>query len=194
MFNVGSGVGTRLIDMARDHHRAGRRAAASNIVPWPALAEQIETGDFVADVSRIRRELGWEPRVVAARMGCDGRSRSIGRTWPRDGAPRARRVPRSRLHGRRRRRDGAQPGPASSRRASSRSSAASRGWPDRRGDPADRRTPVACSVSIPACGGRGTCSRHPAHLRETSPTSCTRSCSPPACTVGSPRSSRACRS
>jgi nucleoside-diphosphate-sugar epimerase len=32
-------------------------------VPWPPLAEQIETGDFVADISRIRDELGWTPRV-----------------------------------------------------------------------------------------------------------------------------------
>jgi len=32
-------------------------------VPWPPLVEKIETGDFVADVSRIRRELGWAPAV-----------------------------------------------------------------------------------------------------------------------------------
>ena len=30
-------------------------------VAWPPLAEQIETGDFVADISRIQRELGWQP-------------------------------------------------------------------------------------------------------------------------------------
>ena len=30
---------------------------------WPALAGQIETGDFIADVSRSRRELGWRPAV-----------------------------------------------------------------------------------------------------------------------------------
>ena len=32
-------------------------------VDWPPLAEQIETGDFVADVSRIRREVGWTATV-----------------------------------------------------------------------------------------------------------------------------------
>jgi UDP-glucose 4-epimerase len=32
-------------------------------VSWPAVAEQIETGDFVADVSRIRAETGWRPTV-----------------------------------------------------------------------------------------------------------------------------------
>ena len=30
-------------------------------VAWPALAEQIETGDFVADISRAKAELGWAP-------------------------------------------------------------------------------------------------------------------------------------
>jgi nucleoside-diphosphate-sugar epimerase len=33
-------------------------------VPWPALAEKIETGDFVADVSRIRADLGWSSMVA----------------------------------------------------------------------------------------------------------------------------------
>ena len=32
-------------------------------VAWPALAEQVETGDFVADISRIQRELGWRPTI-----------------------------------------------------------------------------------------------------------------------------------
>ena len=30
---------------------------------WPALAEQIETGDFVPDISRIRAEIGWAPGI-----------------------------------------------------------------------------------------------------------------------------------
>jgi UDP-glucose 4-epimerase len=57
-FNVGSGVGTRMIDMAEtiiDIAGGGR----VEHVPWPSLAAQIETGDFVADVSRIRDEIGW---------------------------------------------------------------------------------------------------------------------------------------
>jgi nucleoside-diphosphate-sugar epimerase len=65
VYNVGSGVGTRFIDMARaiaDIAGGGRVCT----VPWPPLAEQIETGDFVADVDRIRRELGWSPRVELA--------------------------------------------------------------------------------------------------------------------------------
>ncbi len=61
-YNVGSGAGTRMIDMAQ---RIIEIAGGGRVehVAWPALAGQIETGDFVADISRIRRELGWAPTV-----------------------------------------------------------------------------------------------------------------------------------
>ena len=61
-YNVGTGVGTRLVDMAR---RITELAGSGRVehVAWPHLAEQIETGDFVADISRIRQELGWQPAV-----------------------------------------------------------------------------------------------------------------------------------
>jgi UDP-glucose 4-epimerase len=63
VYNVGTGVGTALVEMARaiiDVAGAGRL----EFVPWPPLAERIETGDFVADISRIRRDLGWLPAVA----------------------------------------------------------------------------------------------------------------------------------
>lgn len=62
-FNVGSGRGTALIDMAKEVIAI---AGAGHVehVPWPRLAEQIETGDFVADISRIDRELGWRPSTA----------------------------------------------------------------------------------------------------------------------------------
>jgi UDP-glucose 4-epimerase len=65
IYNVGSGSGTRMIDAARlivDIAGGGRIAH----VPWPPLAEQIETGDFVADISRIRAEVGWTPAIPFA--------------------------------------------------------------------------------------------------------------------------------
>jgi UDP-glucose 4-epimerase len=64
-FNVGSGVGTRMIDMATaiiDITGGGR----IEHVPWPALAGLIETGDFVADVSRLRARLDWAPTLSLA--------------------------------------------------------------------------------------------------------------------------------
>jgi nucleoside-diphosphate-sugar epimerase len=62
VYNVGTGVGTRLVDMAR---RITEIAGSGRIelVNWPPLEAQIETGDFIADISRIQRELGWQPAV-----------------------------------------------------------------------------------------------------------------------------------
>ena len=62
-FNVGSGEGTRMIDMA---HAIIDLAGGGRVehVAWPVLAGQIETGDFVADVSRIRSTLGWAPATA----------------------------------------------------------------------------------------------------------------------------------
>src|SRR5262249_45921965 len=62
VYNVATGIGTRLADMAQkitDITGGGRLRWVS----WPPLAEQIETGDFVADVGRIAREIGWRPAV-----------------------------------------------------------------------------------------------------------------------------------
>lgn len=61
-YNVGSGTGTRMIDAAQaiiDAAGGGRIQR----VEWPPIAAEIETGDFVADVSRIGRELGWRPAI-----------------------------------------------------------------------------------------------------------------------------------
>lgn len=62
VYNVGSGTGTALVDAAKaivDIAGGGR----IEHVAWPRLAEQVETGDFVADISRIRSELGWAPSI-----------------------------------------------------------------------------------------------------------------------------------
>jgi UDP-glucose 4-epimerase len=62
-YNVGSGVGTPMIDMARTiiAIAGGGRIECA---PWPPLAALIDTGDFVASIARIRRELAWEPRTT----------------------------------------------------------------------------------------------------------------------------------
>lgn len=61
VYNIGSGVGSRMIDVASDIVALAGRGHVQH-VPWPPLAEQIETGDFVADISRADRELHWRPR------------------------------------------------------------------------------------------------------------------------------------
>lgn len=63
VYNVGTGHGTRLIDMAETIIKIAGGGHIEH-VEWPPLAEQIETGDFVADIARARRELGWAPRVT----------------------------------------------------------------------------------------------------------------------------------
>jgi len=65
VYNVGSGVGTSMIDMARlvvDIVGAGRVEQQ----PWPPIVQEIDTGDFVADISRIDREVGWRPTTTLA--------------------------------------------------------------------------------------------------------------------------------
>jgi UDP-glucose 4-epimerase len=62
-FNVGSGVGTRMIDMAAAIIEMAGGGRIEH-VPWPALAGLIETGDFVADVSRLRARLDWAPALT----------------------------------------------------------------------------------------------------------------------------------
>jgi UDP-glucose 4-epimerase len=62
LYNVGSGVGTPLVEMARAIVRIAG-SGAIEFVEWPKLAAVIETGDFVANIDRIKRELGWAPRV-----------------------------------------------------------------------------------------------------------------------------------
>jgi nucleoside-diphosphate-sugar epimerase len=65
-FNVGSGSGTALVDAATmivDIAGGGR----VEHVPWPELASRVETGDFVADISKITNELGWAPLIPLRR-------------------------------------------------------------------------------------------------------------------------------
>jgi UDP-glucose 4-epimerase len=61
-FNVASGTGTRMIDLANTIIGIAGGGRVEH-VEWPPLAQRIETGDFVADISRIKTELGWSPAI-----------------------------------------------------------------------------------------------------------------------------------
>jgi UDP-glucose 4-epimerase len=61
-FNVGTGHGIGLLEVAT-HVIEIAGAGTISHVEWPPLAAQIETGDFVADISRIRSEIGWSPAI-----------------------------------------------------------------------------------------------------------------------------------
>jgi UDP-glucose 4-epimerase len=69
VYNVGSGTGTRMVDLASQVIAIAGGGRIEHVA-WPALAEMIETGDFVADISRIERELGWRP-AIALRDGLE---------------------------------------------------------------------------------------------------------------------------
>lgn len=62
LYNVASGTGTPMIDLANTIVGIAGGGRVEH-VEWPPLAQQIETGDFVADISRIRNELGWSPAI-----------------------------------------------------------------------------------------------------------------------------------
>jgi UDP-glucose 4-epimerase len=71
-YNVGTGLGTAFVDMARAIIAMAGRGRLEH-APWPMLAQQIETGDFRADISRIQTELGWQPRIALE----DGLQRTV---------------------------------------------------------------------------------------------------------------------
>lgn len=60
--NVGAGVSHSMGEAAR---RVVELAGSGSIesVPWPEGYEKVETGDFLCDVARCRRLLGWTPEI-----------------------------------------------------------------------------------------------------------------------------------
>jgi UDP-glucose 4-epimerase len=62
IFNLGAGRSVSIHDAAS---RLVSLAGSGRIeeVPWPEGARQVETGDFVCDVSRIARHLGWRAEI-----------------------------------------------------------------------------------------------------------------------------------
>ncbi len=62
VYNVGSGAGLGLGDVARLVIEIAGGGRLEHVA-WPELAAQVETGDFVADISRIRDEVAWSPAI-----------------------------------------------------------------------------------------------------------------------------------
>ncbi len=62
-YNVGSGTGTKMVDLAEQVIAIAGGGRIEHVA-WPALAQQVETGDFMADISRIMRELEWKPSIA----------------------------------------------------------------------------------------------------------------------------------
>ena len=63
IFNVGSGAAVSFREMAETVVREAGRGRIEHR-PWPDEAARVETGDFVADVTRIGETLGWRPATA----------------------------------------------------------------------------------------------------------------------------------
>lgn len=63
VFNLGSGVGTSFKDMA--HHVVDVVGSGQvDHVPWPDAYVNVETGDYVTDITKIEATTGWTPAVA----------------------------------------------------------------------------------------------------------------------------------
>lgn len=61
IYNVGSGRGCLFKDMAQKVSTLAETTSKLEFLEWPAEAKNRETGNFVADISKIKRELEWAP-------------------------------------------------------------------------------------------------------------------------------------
>ena len=62
VFNIGSGVGTRFKDMANLILKNVKKGEVEH-VPWPEKYINVETGDYISDIRKAERMLGWVPKT-----------------------------------------------------------------------------------------------------------------------------------
>jgi UDP-glucose 4-epimerase len=62
VFNAGSGEGTSFKKMAETIVAIAGSGSITHI-PWPDHYINVETGDFVADISKIKRIIHWQPEI-----------------------------------------------------------------------------------------------------------------------------------
>ncbi len=62
LFNIGRGQGVSIVDAARRIRARAATRAAIEFAPWPAEYERVESGDYVADITKAAVTLGFRPR------------------------------------------------------------------------------------------------------------------------------------
>jgi len=63
VYNVGSGTGTKMVDLAEQVIAIAGGGRIEHVA-WPPLAQQVETGDFMADISRSPSAIEWKPSIA----------------------------------------------------------------------------------------------------------------------------------
>ncbi len=61
VFNIGSGVGTKFKDMVDSIVSIVGKGKIKN-VPWPNDYQNVETGNYITDISKIKKYLKWSPK------------------------------------------------------------------------------------------------------------------------------------
>ncbi len=61
-FYLGSNIGTKFKDMASTIVEVVGKGTIK-FVPYPTAAKKIEIGDFIVDYTKLRKSLGWEPKI-----------------------------------------------------------------------------------------------------------------------------------
>ena len=61
IFNVGSGIGAKFKDMVESIIGIVGKGKIKN-VPWPSDYLNVETGDYITDITKIQKNIDWFPR------------------------------------------------------------------------------------------------------------------------------------
>lgn len=61
IYNIGSGKGITLIDAAREIIRQIKKGKIL-FVSWPKKEKEVETGDYISNITKIHQDIGWKPR------------------------------------------------------------------------------------------------------------------------------------
>ena len=62
IYNVGYGKGIMLKDMAKIIIKALKKGKIK-FEKWPEEYKKVETGSYISDISKIKKELGFKPKV-----------------------------------------------------------------------------------------------------------------------------------
>ncbi|EKD94287.1 MAG: hypothetical protein ACD_26C00135G0001, partial [uncultured bacterium] len=62
IYNIGSGKAISIRQMAQEIIRQSKKGRLV-FIPWPIKFKQVETGDYISDITRISKDVGWQPKT-----------------------------------------------------------------------------------------------------------------------------------